>query len=278
MMFEDAVNAAYKESKSVLSIGLDVMPETMPPRYSLTDCFLRLIDETYKDTLAYKANLSGYLAKGEDLEALKTLCKAVQDKGRIFIIDPKANDVDHTAREYAKKYFEDINADACTVNVIPFLNDTMDSFTPYLGRKGVFVLNYTTGPNSEMFWNNATIGGLPLWKFVSLKVANDWSQKPPKGDYSPVGIVAGPRNKELATEIRSICDTQPILVPGLGPQGVQVVNLKYLRKRGAYFPGIFGNVGRDIIADWKKHAGEDPFTYLKAKAAEWKGNINEVLV
>jgi orotidine-5'-phosphate decarboxylase len=234
----------------------------------------RLIEETYDCTLAYKANLSGYVGSGNDLEALKRACKLVHDKGRIFIVDSKANDVGHTAAEYARKYLKAINADACTVNALPFLNDVIDSFIPYLDEKGIFVLVYTTSPNSEMFWNNCRINNLPAWKFLALKVANDWSQKPPKQDYSPIGIVAGPRNKELASDIRSICDTQTILVPGLGVQGVPVPNLKYLKKENSYFPGIIANVGRDILGEWKKYPDEDAFSSMKNKAEYWNENIN----
>jgi len=277
MIFEDAINAAYKDSRSILSVGLDPLPEIIPSGYSLIDWVRETIDATYKCALAFKANLSGYVGRGDDLEVLREACKHTHERGRIFKVDCKANDVGFTAAEYAKRYLKEIDADACTVNALPWLNDVIDSFTPYLDQKGIFVLVYTTSPNSEMFWANARINNIPAWKFMALKIANEWTQKLTKQDYSPIGIVAGPRDEALAREIRSVCDTQVVLAPGLGAQGVPVNILKYLKKEGAYFPGVIGNVGRDILGEWKKFPDEDPFDSIKRKAEEWNKNTKEAL-
>ena len=277
MLFEDRVKAAYKEAKSILCVGLDPLPEVIPPKYDLKEWAKKMVESTYDVALAFKANFSGYIGSGKDLDVLKETCKLVKEKGRLFIVDSKANDVGFTAAEYARRYLKEIDADACTVNAIPWLNDVIDSFIPYLDEKGIFVLVYTTSPNSEMFWLNAKMNNLPMWKYVGLKVANEWSQKLPKLDYSSIGIVAGPRDRELAKEIRSVCDTQIILAPGLGAQGVPVEVLKYLKKEGAFFPGIIGNVGRDIAGEWKKYPEEDPFKAVRRKAEEWSKILKEVL-
>ncbi|MEM5790716.1 MAG: orotidine 5'-phosphate decarboxylase / HUMPS family protein [Candidatus Aenigmatarchaeota archaeon] len=276
MLFEDRVKAVYKESKSILCVGLDPVPEVLPPKYDLRDWAIEMINSTYNVALAFKANFSGYVGSGEDLETLKEVCKYVKDKGRLFIVDPKANDVGFTAAEYARRYLKEIDADACTVNALPWLNDVIDSFTPYLDEKGIFVLTYTTSPNSEMFWN-LRINNIPMWRFLALKVANEWSQKLPKQDYSSVGIVAGPRDEELACWIRGVCDTQIILAPGLGIQQVPVRVLKYLKKEGTSFPGVIGNVGRDIAGEWRKYPEEEPFEVIKRKAEEWNKLLEEVI-
>jgi uridine monophosphate synthetase len=278
MLFEDSIKAAYKQSKSILFVGLDPLPEVVPYGCTLRDWVRNIIESTYDSALGFKANFSGYVGRGDDLEALRYACNLAHEKGRIFTIDCKANDVGFTAAEYARKYLKEINADACTVNAIPWLNDVIDPFIPYLDEKGIFVLVYTTSPNSEMYWSHSKINGILSWKFVALKVANEWTQKLTKQDYSPIGIVAGPRDEGLAREIRSICDTQVILAPGLGTQGVPVKILKYLKKEGAYFPGVIGNVGRDISGAWKKFPDEDPFDSIKRKAEEWNKNTREALV
>lgn len=274
MVFEDLVNSAYKESRSVLCVGLDPVPEVIPPKYTLREWVKQMVESTYETCLAFKANLSGYVGESEELKILKEACEAAHEKGRIFIVDSKANDVGFTAKEYAKKYLEKINADACTINAIPWLNDVTNSFAPYLEEKGIFVLVYTTSPNSEMFYRNTRIGDMPLYRFLALKVANEWVQKLKKEKYSPIGIVAAPRDEELASEIRGICDTQIILAPGLGAQGVPVKVLKYLKKGGAFFPGVIANVGRDIAGEWKKYPDEDPFVLVKRKAKEWSDKID----
>ncbi|MEM5794156.1 MAG: orotidine 5'-phosphate decarboxylase / HUMPS family protein [Candidatus Aenigmatarchaeota archaeon] len=276
MLFEDRVKAAYKEAKSILCVGLDPLPEVIPPSYDLREWAREMINSTYNVALAFKANLSGYVGSGKDLDSLKEICKYAKDKGRLFIVDSKANDVGFTAAEYARRYLKEIDADACTVNALPWLNDVIDSFTPYLDEKGIFVLVYTTSPNSEMFWS-LNINEIPMWRFLALKVANEWSQKLPKQDYSPIGIVAGPRDEELACEIRGVCDTQVILAPGLGAQGVPVRVLKYLKKEGISFPGVIGNVGRDIAGEWRKYPEEDPFKVIKKKAEEWDKILKEAI-
>jgi orotidine 5'-phosphate decarboxylase subfamily 2 len=275
MLFEDKVKTAYKEAKSVLCVGLDPLPEVIPPKYDLSEWAKGMVESTYDIALAFKANLSGYVGGGKDLDALKETCRVVKERGRLFIVDSKANDVGFTAAEYARRYLKEIDADACTVNALPWLNDVIDPFTPYLDEKGIFILVYTTSPNSEMFWKNFKINNYPAWKFIALKIANEWTQKLPKQDYSPIGIVAGPRDERLAREIRSVCDTQIVLVPGLGAQGVPVKILKYLKKE-AGFPGIIGNVGRDIAAEWKKYPEEDPFKATRRKAEEWHKILGEV--
>ena len=277
MTFEDTINFAYKESKTILSVGLDPVPGIIPPKYSLEEWAKQMIESTYDTCFAFKANLSGYVGESKELKVLKEACKAAHERGKIFIVDSKVNDVGFTAAEYARKYLEKVNADACTVNAFPWSNDVINSFLPYLDEKGIFVLVYTTSPNSEMLWRNAIIGNMPLYRFTALKVANEWVQKLKKENYSPIGIVAAPRDKELALEIRSICDTQIILAPGLGAQAVPTKILKYLKKKDTFFPGIIANVGRDIAGEWKKYPDEDPFTSIKRKAREWNNKIDRMI-
>ena len=274
MSFEDLVNEAYRESKSLLSVGLDLSPLVVPPRYSMEEYMENIIRTTYKHALAYKPNLSCYVGKDEGTKLLKKGCKLAHEYGRLFIIDAKLNDVGHTAREYARSYLEEMDADACTVNPLPFLDDTIGSTFPYLSEgKAIFVLVYTTSPHSQMSWENFYINNLPAWKFVALKVANDWSQKYVGKDYSCIGIVGAPRRKEIAKKIREICDTQIDLVPGLGVQGVPLSILRYLIKKRTYFPGIIANVGRSIIKEWKEYPGEDPIKIVEREAEKWKKKI-----
>lgn len=276
MSFEDRVKAAYRDSKSILSIGLDVQPGILPPEEPLR-MWERLIEETYSNTLAYKFNLSGYVGDKESLETLAYLRQSVRDKGRIAIVDSKANDVSHTQAVYGESYLQKLGFDACTVNAMPWLDDAITPLMPYLGEKGIFVLVYTTSPSSEMALRNFKINGYPMWQYLALKVANDWSQKLSKNEYSPIGIVAGPREKELAEDIRGICDTQTILVPGIGAQGVPVKNLKYLKKNNSDFPGVIANVGRGIIGEWSKTPNENPVEVMTRKAKQWNEKIRSAI-
>jgi len=277
MTFEDRVNQAYHETGTVLSLGLDPQPGIIPPRSSIEDWATKLIEATYEFVPFYKANLSGYLKFG-DYPTLAKAYKLAQDHGRLFTIDPKVSELEHTAAVYARKYLLEINADAAIVNPFPFLDDTVRQFLPYLEEKGIFVLNYTTSRNSEIFWNNFKFNEKPAWKYISLKVANDWSKKPTKQDYSPVGIVAGPRNISIASEIRDICNAQIVLIPGIGIQKVPLEVLRKFRRTDTYFPGIIAHVGRDIIEEWKKYPDEEPYEVMKRKAKTWSQKLNEVLM
>lgn len=275
MDFEALITEAYLQTRSLLCVGLDLADHLIPPGYSKEEYLEKIIESTKNHAIAYKPNLSCYI---EDIELLKKACRMAHEYGRVVIIDSKVNDVGHTAFYYAIDYLEKIGADACTVNPLPFLDDMIGASRPYLEKgKGIFVLLYTTSPHSQMFWENCYIKGLPLWKFIALKVACDWSQGLVGAYYSRVGIVAAPRREELAKEIREICDTQIILAPGFGVQGVSLTILKYLKKKDAPFPGIIGNVGRSIIAKWKDYPGEDPIKIVEREAEKWKKDMIEAL-
>lgn len=161
MSFEDKMKAAYNESESILSIGLDVQPSILPPRKSAR-FWEELIEKTYTSTLAYKFNLSGYVGDKESHETLAHLCRVVQDRGRIAIVDSKTNDVSHTQAVYGESYLLKLGFDACTVNALPWLDDAITPLMPYLNEKGIFVLTYTTSPSSEMALRNFKIGSYPM--------------------------------------------------------------------------------------------------------------------
>ena len=277
MGFEELITEIFKEKRSVLCVGLDLSNKVIPPSYSKEDYLKGLIESTSEDAVAYKANLSCYVGEENGFYLLKKARELARENGCIFILDSKPSDVGHTAREYAKSYLEKINADAVTVNPFPFMDDTIISFKPYLEKgKTIFILLYTTSPHSQMFLENTYVGKLPLWKFIALKTAGDWSQRYVGAHYSSIGVVASPRDEQTAREIREICDTQVILAPGFGPQGVPISILKYMTKK-VLFPGILANVGRSIIAKWKERLEKDPLNVAKREAKKWKEKFDGVI-
>lgn len=216
MNFRDKLsNIAYKNN-SLLCIGLDIDKEKMPKfLFEINnDPYLHfnklIIDNTKDIVCAYKLNMAFYEVLG--IRGIDLLEKTIRYiPSNIFIIlDGKRNDIDNTARKYAKTLFEKFKADAVTVN--PYLGrDGVDPFLKYK-NKCTFILCKTSNKSANEF-QNLLINKKPLYQLVAQKI-NDWNT------YKNCGAVVGATYPEELKTIRSILgDEIPILIPGIGKQG-----------------------------------------------------------
>jgi len=107
-----------KKKKSFLCIGLDVDLDKIP-KYLLEfedpifEFNKQIIDATHHLVVAYKPNIAFYEAYG--IKGWQSLHKTIdylnQTHPEIFTIaDAKRGDIGNTSTQYAKAFFEDLNA------------------------------------------------------------------------------------------------------------------------------------------------------------------------
>jgi orotidine-5'-phosphate decarboxylase len=215
-LIEKLINVSRK-NKSLLCVGLDTDLQKIPrsllkeddPIFSFNQ---KIIDSTFDLVCAYKPNIAFYEAYGsKGWEALKKTCEAIPKEIPI-IIDAKRGDIGNTARMYAKAIFEDLGADATTVNA--YMGE--DAISPFLEyeNKCAFILCLTSNKGVQDF-QLSLVDGKPLYQLVAEK-ALSWNKK------GNCGLVVGATYPEQLKKIRGIAKSLPILIPGIGAQSGEV--------------------------------------------------------
>jgi len=217
MKFIEKLISISRKNNSLLCVGLDTDREKIP-KFLLKDhdpilsFNQKIIQSTCDLVCAYKPNIAFYEAYGsKGWEALKKTCEAVPKEIPI-IIDAKRGDIGNTARMYAKAIFEDLGADAVTVN--PYMGE--DAISPFLEyeNKCAFILCLTSNKSAQDF-QLFLIDGKPLYQIVAEKVIT-WNEK------GNCGLVVGATYPEQLKKIREIAKSLPILIPGIGAQSGEI--------------------------------------------------------
>lgn len=200
---------AQLETGSLLCVGLEPCAEYQPP--SVADNlqgyeeFLRLIVEATTGLVsAYKINLAFFESLGwEGLELLYALRETIPDNA-FLIADGKRGDIGTTARHYAKAIFDQLGADAATVN--PLMGkDSVEPFLAY-GEKLNYLLTLTSNPGADDFL-------LPNDLYMTIaRKAKEWDSR------GNTGLVAGATRPDQLTAIKEVAPL-PMLIPGVGAQG-----------------------------------------------------------
>ncbi|GIV80207.1 MAG: orotate phosphoribosyltransferase [Litorilinea sp.] len=269
--FWEKLTAASEKNQSLLCVGLDPVPEQMPPRYASADGDIiagllkwnRAVVEATADLVcAYKPNIAFYEALGTPgLELLRQTLALIPPEIPV-ILDAKRGDIGSTAAAYARACFEQFRADAVTLS--PYLGrDSIDAFAAYQG-KGLFVLCHTSNPSAGEFqhleiadWRTLDREpNQPLYIHVA-RAAVHWSPN--------VGLVVGATYPETFQAIRQVAPRAWFLVPGIGAQGGDLEGTLRagLRADGA---GLIINSSRGICL------AEDP----RAAAQNLRDQINRV--
>ena len=130
------------------------------------------------------------------------------------ILDAKRGDIGSTAEQYAVEAFERYGADALTVN--PYMGK--DSIEPYLAYpdKGVILLCRTSNPGGSDL-QFLDVGGKKLYEHVADIIAREWNTT------GQCALVLGATFPGEIARVREIVGDMPLLVPGIGAQGGDVV-------------------------------------------------------
>jgi orotidine-5'-phosphate decarboxylase len=247
--FLDRLRAAAERNKSWLCVGLDPDPELLPRGVSVDD-FLRGIVEVTSDVVCcYKPNLAFFEALGIDGQiALRSVLRAIPSDIPV-LIDAKRGDTPQTMRAYAHAIFDELDADAVTVN--PYLgSDSLAPFFAYPDR-GVFVLCKTSNPGATEIQDLVIASSEPLYLHIARR-ALSWDQ------HGTLGLVVGATYPADVAAVRKLVPHAPILLPGVGAQSGDLERSVQaaLDDDGG---GALVNVSRSLLyasnaADWQSAA------------------------
>jgi orotidine-5'-phosphate decarboxylase len=277
----DRLGARTGATGTVLCLGLDPDPATLPPGFSAdvsgAEAFAALVlDAALPFAAAVKPNLAFYEAFGSaGLAALERLRQRIPADVPV-ILDAKRGDIGSTAARQAVALFDVLGADAVTVS--PYLGE--EAIAPLLARtdRFAYVLCRTSNPGatelqSLLVERDPRDGwpSEPLWARVARR-AQRW------GPGATVGLVVGATAPRELDEARKIAPGLAFLVPGLGAQGGDV---KAVLRSGfaAAGPaagrpggGLLVNVSRAIAsppATPGEAARADPGERIAAAARDW---------
>ncbi len=265
MNFFESLEQRAKDVDTLLCIGLD--PRAKDAAAAREECF-RLIDATAELALAFKPNSAFFEALGAaGVAALKDVIAHVP-YGIPVILDAKRGDIADTAEAYAQAAFDELGAQALTVN--PYLG--AEALKPFLTRsdRGVFVLCKTSNPGADEFQALA-VASYTLYETVA-RHAQQWNVK------SNVGLVVGATDQQALARVRAAAPDLWFLVPGVGAQGgdLKAALEAGLRSDGL---GLLINVSRAIAkaddprATAKKVRDEINHGRLETAKRDWRMKV-----
>lgn len=202
----------------------------------------QIIDATADLVCAYKPNIAFYESLGSSgLNALANTIRYIKKEHPNIpvILDAKRADIGNTNDRYAEAVFDQLGADAVTINPL-FGKEAMK---PFLDRKdkGVIVLARTSNPSAAEFQDLLVGEGQePLYKVIARNVAERWNEN------GNCALVVGATSPKELAEVRAIVGDMPILLPGIGAQGGEVESTVMAGKDSRGW-GMIINSSRQII-------------------------------
>lgn len=237
MSFWDKYNHATTLHKSHVCLGLDSDIDLIPKHLLETDNPIwhfnkEIIDATKNRVAAYKLNFAFYISSGPaGLDALLKTIKHIPNYVPI-ILDVKIGDISNTMVHYGRAFYDYFKVDSLTVN--PLMGE--DVITPLLGYEGklLFALVVTSNRSSSDFLKQND-----LYRRIANKVEK-WGEK-------NVGAVVGATNPKELKEVRSLMPKSLFLIPGIGAQGGNLLDVVSNTVASKKTPLILINSSRGII-------------------------------
>ncbi len=265
--FRAKLREAARTTNSFVCVGLDPDPAKMA--LPDTAAFNRaIVDATADLVCAYKPQLAFYEAMGmPGLQALADTVAHIRKVAPHAIIlgDAKRGDIGSTATAYARAMFEVWGFDACTVNAYQG-SDAVAPFIRYADR-GVFVLCRSSNPSARDVQDLlTTVDGetMPVYRVVA-RLSEQWNTA------DNVGLVLGATYPEQLEEVRRLHPRLPVLIPGIGAQGGDVIAATQL--------GLDDDGGGILVSSSRAilYASSDPQDFAAAArsaAMTLRGEIN----
>lgn len=217
--------------KSYLCVGLDTDIKKIPEHLlSAPDPVLtfnkQIIDATRDYCVAYKINTAFFEAMGARGWEIMDETFAYIGESHLKIADAKRGDIGNTSHQYARAFFETMQADAVTV--APYMGE--DSIRPFLEYEGkwTIVLGLTSNPGANDFERLPLDTGANKKPLVPNVVAGPHKEllyqrvlRTVAGWGSPENlmfVIGATQASELGV-IRGIIPNHFLLVPGVGAQG-----------------------------------------------------------
>lgn len=232
--------AAAGETGKFFCVGLDSDAAKLPKGQTQLAFNQAIVEATHDLAAAYKPNAAFYEACGAaGWEALRATIRFIREKApaAIVILDAKRGDIGNTCEAYARAAFEELGADAVTLN--PYLGgEALQPFLNYKNR-GCFILCRTSNAGAGEF-QDLKIGGEPLYLHIARAVATQWNKN------KNCGLVVGATASEELRRVREAAPGLPFLVPGVGAQGGDLKKTLQLG-RDKNGKGLLINVSRSVI-------------------------------
>jgi orotidine 5'-phosphate decarboxylase subfamily 2 len=276
----DRLAARSRATNTVLCLGLDPDPESIPERFAKgvagLERFAELVLEAALPYVAaVKPNLAFFEAFGSDgIAALERLRASIPSDVPV-IADAKRGDIGSTAARQAVALFDVLGADAVTVS--PYLGE--EAIRPLLERQDRFayVLCRTSNPGAGevqdlVVGGDAAVEDEPLHERIA-RLATGW------GPGGTIGLVVGATAPEELATIRRVAPGLPFLVPGVGAQGGEVEPVlrdgPATEGPGAGRPGggLLVNVSRGIARAAAGGPDDDPGERMAQAAADWASRL-----
>ena len=266
MSFNDRLLQIIEDKNSLLCVGLDTVLERIPakirnepePLFAFNKA---IIDATIEYAAAYKLNSAFYEAHGAaGWQAMQKTFAYLPDDV-IKIADAKRGDIGNTAALYARAFFDQLQADALTVN--PYLGS--DAVQPFLQNpeKGVFLLCLTSNPGSRDIQYFSDGQQLLYEKIAAL--INTWNSS------NNCGLVAGATHPDELLKIRARAPQLPFLIPGIGAQCGDLLN-SVLNGTDANGSNALFNSSRAILY---ASSGDDFARAARKEAEKTRLQLNE---
>jgi orotidine-5'-phosphate decarboxylase len=203
------------EESTRLCLALDADLSRLPPRFrqtleGISDFLATVIEITKPYVAAYKINLAFYEVWGsKGYQILEKLFPQIP-YGTLLIADGKRSDIENTAKQYARGYFENWPFDAVTVN--PYLG--YESIAPFLEyeEKRVYLVALTSNLGAKDFQLQKLQDDKFLYQLVVEKSLS-WERK------GELGFVVGATQPEEHLTYFQQYPNIPLLIPGFGFQG-----------------------------------------------------------
>lgn len=237
MSFIQQLRQKTRETGSIVCLGMDPIAEKIPlkgqPHKIITKFYIDILEAMRKErTLPAiaKPNVAYFGQYGiPGMLSLKFIIKACKSAGIPVLLDAKRGDIGKSSQAYAKGIFEDLNADATTVN--PYMgSDSVMPFTDYCKKgKGVYVLVRTSNPGAKDF-QDLKLNNKPLYMHVADKLVK-W-HKP--GVSAVVGATSIKELQNIAGFFAKSKKQIPLLIPGVGAQGGSAAEVVNALKKAKY--------------------------------------------
>jgi len=161
------------------------------------------------------------------IAVLESTIRQLREAGALVLLDVKRGDIGSTAAAYAEAYLDPLSpiaADAITVH--PYLG--FGSVRPMVDTAlahgaGVFVLALTSNPEGQQVQQAVTADGRTVAQVMIDEIAQVNEGLSPMGS---VGAVVGATIGRTGHQFTHI--NGPVLVPGLGPQGGSIDDLRVI--------------------------------------------------
>jgi orotidine-5'-phosphate decarboxylase len=222
LSYTSKLRNAWTTQDSMLCVGLDPDAKRYPthlahePDRAYLFC-KSIVDATAAYACSFKPQIAYFASQGAESQ-LERLCSYIRSAypAHVLVLDSKRGDIGDTAKQYALEAFERYRADAVTVN--PYMG--FDTIMPYLAHtnKGVIVLCRTSNAGSSNFQALNVGNNELLYERIARLAATEWNAS------EQLGLVVGATYPAELAKVRAIVGDMPLLVPGVGAQGGDVLS------------------------------------------------------